>query len=258
MESLLYLHNETGNIFTHLLGGLAFFGLFFVTYWYMMVGYSTISWKDRTAMGIFLASAVGCMGLSAFFHAVTCHSLTVCRMWNKCDYVGIVLLICGSTVPILYYGFYCDPKLQFVYISMMMGFGILTSYVCLSHRFLTPEFRTTRSATFSALGLSGIFPLTHAIWIHGFRFVQQSLSFWPLVTMGALYLIGAVIYASRVPERLYPGKFDYLSVAHQIFHCLVVAAATVHYFGVLKAFRFWHENNAQCEVDMDSFVRLIQ
>ena len=29
-----------------------------------------------------------------------------------------------------------------------------------------------------------------------------------LVLMAALYIVGAVIYAVRIPERIFPGKFD--------------------------------------------------
>ncbi|KAI8591266.1 hemolysin-III related-domain-containing protein [Geranomyces variabilis] len=257
MRTLLFLHNETGNIFTHLIGSLAFLALFRVAYVHGLVGFETVGWQDRAAMATFLASAAGCMGMSAFFHAVTCHSFKVCRMWNKCDYVGIVLLICGSTVPVLFYGFYCDARLQAVYITMMTIFGSLTAFMCLSNRFATPDFRYIRTANFCALGLSGIFPLTHAVYLHGFTFVRQSMSFWLLVAMGVLYIIGAFIYASRVPERLFPGRFDYWGHSHQIFHCLVVAAASVHYFGVLQSFRFWHERNPRCEIPMDDFVRSI-
>lgn len=30
----------------------------------------------------------------------------------------------------------------------------------------------------------------------------------PLIVLGLLYILGAVFYALRVPERWFPGKFD--------------------------------------------------
>ena len=42
--------------------------------------------------------------------------------------------------------------------------------------------------------------------------------------MGGLYLMGAVIYAARVPERWRPGMFCYAFHSHNIFHFLVRAA----------------------------------
>jgi len=44
---------------------------------------------------------------------------------------------------------------------------------------------------------------------------------------------GAAIYASRWPERLKPGHFDYMFNSHQLFHLAVVVAAFVHYHAVL-------------------------
>ena len=34
---------------------------------------------------------------------------------NQLDYLGIVILMWGSTIPSIYYGFYCDPGLQKAY-----------------------------------------------------------------------------------------------------------------------------------------------
>lgn len=46
--------------------------------------------------------------------------------------------------------------------------------------------------------------------------------------MGAMYLQGAWLFARRIPERWYPGRFDLALNSHNLFHVLVVAAACVH------------------------------
>ncbi|TPX66970.1 hypothetical protein SpCBS45565_g04143 [Spizellomyces sp. 'palustris'] len=254
MRSLFYLHNETGNILSHFLGALGFVASFFVTYAYAIEGVDTATYGDQTVIAVFLFSAVACLGLSAFFHTCICHSQDVCIMWNKADYVGIVLLICGSTVPTIYYAFYCHDTLKRMYLAMTTLFGVLTLFMCLSSRFSTPEYRFIRTGNFSALGLSGVLPLLHSINLYGFNFVSGSLAFWNLVIMAALYLAGAGIYASRIPERWYPGRFDIWGHSHQIFHILVVSAATVHYFGVMSDFRFWHAENPHCSVPTDQLI----
>jgi predicted membrane channel-forming protein YqfA (hemolysin III family) len=35
------------------------------------------------------------------------------------DYIGIVFLIVGSFIPSIFYGFYCHPILQILYITMV-------------------------------------------------------------------------------------------------------------------------------------------
>lgn len=55
-----------------------------------------------------------------------------------------------------------------------------------------------------------------------------------VIMEGLLYIAGAGIYAARVPERFAPGRFDLLGASHQVFHCLVVAAAGSHLVGLVK------------------------
>jgi adiponectin receptor len=57
--------------------------------------------------------------MSATFHAISNHSHEVAKFGNQLDYVGIVFLIAGSFVPSIYYGFYCELKLQRVYWAMV-------------------------------------------------------------------------------------------------------------------------------------------
>ena len=45
--------------------------------------------------------------------------------------------------------------------------------------------------------------------------------------MGLFYCLGPLVYATRIPERWLPGKFDFAGHSHQLFHILVVAGACV-------------------------------
>ena len=66
----------------------------------------------------------------------------------------------------------------------------------------------------------------------GFQEAMQEVSLHYTLIMGLLYLTGALLYATRIPERFMPGKCDIWFQSHQIFHLLVVAAAFVHYHGI--------------------------
>ncbi|MES1922235.1 hypothetical protein MHBO_003743 [Bonamia ostreae] len=54
--------------------------------------------------------------------------------------------------------------------------------------------------------------------------------------MGAVYLVGAFIYAIRFPEVYLPGRFDYFFNSHQLWHVAVFMGAFIHYFAVLKMY----------------------
>lgn len=68
---------------------------------------------------------------------------------------------------------------------------------------------------------------------------QMGLAY--LILQGVLYIVGAAIYAMRIPERFAPGKFDFFGSSHQIFHGFVLAAAVTHFIGLCKAYEYWHE-----------------
>lgn len=80
-------------------------------------------WKDVAGFAIFLIAAVVCLGFSSFFHTVACHSRDFAHRCNKLDYIGIVVMIVGSFLPALHYGFYCHPRLQAMYAFMITSLG---------------------------------------------------------------------------------------------------------------------------------------
>ncbi|CAG8453139.1 2690_t:CDS:10 [Ambispora leptoticha] len=245
-KSLFYLHNESGAV--------GFIVLAFTTYIYTLSSTSSVKWWDFLVFYCFLAGAMICLSLSSLFHTFCCHSEKVCADWNRCDYIGIVTLIVGSFYPMIYYGFYCNSVLQIVYLSLISVFGIATIIVAVAPTFRSPEFRWFRTGLFLSMGLSAVFPIGHAIALYGIHLCFDVISLKHMLIMGLFYVVGAIIYGCRVPERWYPGKFDIWGASHQIFHVCVVSAAVVHYHGVILAMSYWHKENHECKVD----IRLMQ
>ncbi|KAK4057606.1 hypothetical protein OIO90_001251 [Microbotryomycetes sp. JL221] len=160
------------------------------------------------------------------------------------DYLGIVVLISGTFVPAVRYGFFCDPHLQTFYITLIYVAGAGTAYTVLAPHARTPEYRRFRAWVFIALGLSALFPVGHALIRYGLSKASDSLSLPWLALGGFLYIFGAVLYAERVPERYKPGRFDILGSSHQIFHVLILLAAWCHWCAIAEGYRFWHEERA--------------
>ena len=117
--SVLQLHNETVNIWSH--GIPALLSLPTACYLYLLLRprYDKASTGDMITMGTFFFSAALALGISATFHAVSNHSPAVAKKFNQLDYAGIACLIAGSFVPSVYYGFWCDRRRQVVYWSMV-------------------------------------------------------------------------------------------------------------------------------------------
>jgi len=128
-------------------------------------------------------------------------------------------------IPAFYYGFYNNPKLIYIYNGLGVVLFIVAFVISLWPKFGRPEYRPLRAIVFLSFGLSNVIPGIHWLLIIETEFI---FPFSLVILQGALYVIGALIYALRVPERYMPGKCDYWPQSHQIFHSLVTLAAIVH------------------------------
>lgn len=240
--SLGYVHNETCNVYSHIIGVLIMISL--TLYGLFVDGVlSDGPPLQILAMFMFIAGSSVGMTLSFLFHLFDCHSQHVHALFARLDYAGISIMIAGSFVPSVYHAFYCTPHVQVTYMVLIWLFGIACTLISLLERFATPEYRTYRMSLFLFMGLSGIVPGLHTVLKHGSTHVMASHSvFWHL-TMGTLYVFGAVLYGLRFPERFAPGRFDIVGHSHTIFHVCVVLAACAHYRALLdmKSYFATHE-----------------
>ncbi|CAJ0580265.1 unnamed protein product, partial [Mesorhabditis spiculigera] len=230
-KSIFAVHTETGNIWTHMYGCVAFIG---VAIGFLCQSDLKVQFMEKLIFSAFFLGAVICMGMSFVFHTVQCHSDNVSKFFSKLDYTGITLLIVGSFIPWIYYGFYCRPQPMLVYITMITILGISAMVVSLWDKFAEPKFRPVRAGVFVAMGLSSIFPAIHFFITDGFWVMWREAALMWLLIMAFFYLSGAALYATRVPERFFPGHCDYWFQSHQLFHTFVVLAAFVHYYGMCE------------------------
>ena len=260
-SSLTYLHNETVNIYTHLVGAL---GALYAGGITLFASFSALrgSWgsavlpriaeadtSDVLVFACFFGGAATCLSLSATYHLVSNHSHSVARWGNALDYLGIVALIWGSFVPSIFYGFKDEPGLAKTYWSMITVIGVGCAIVSVKEKFRTPDWRQFRAGMFVTMGLSAILPVCHGLQLYSMDTLERRIGLSWLILQGVLYVLGAAVYAGRIPERWKPGHYDILGNSHQIFHVLVLLAAVSHFIGLTKAFDYWHNH-----ADMSQFI----
>ena len=117
--SLFRLHNETVNIYSHLIPAILSLPVSLVLYLKLRDRYARADAIDAIVIGLFLLSFALALCMSAIYHTISNHSPRVNRLGNQLDYVGIVLLIAGSFVPSIFYGFWCDSRLILLYLIMV-------------------------------------------------------------------------------------------------------------------------------------------
>ncbi|XP_071702245.1 heptahelical transmembrane protein 4-like [Rutidosis leptorrhynchoides] len=176
----------------------------------------------------FLGGAMFCLLSSSACHLLCCHSKQLSYIMLRLDYAGIAALISTSFYPVVYYSFMCHPFFCNLYLGFITLLGIATVMVSLFPIFDRPEYRHIRAGLFSGMGLSGVAPILHKLILFWNQPEAVHTTGYEIL-MGTFYGLGSLIYATRIPERWMPGKFDIAGHSHNLFHVLVVAGAYSHY-----------------------------
>ena len=58
----------------------------------------------------------------------------------------------------------------------------------------------------------------------------------PWAVGGVVYIVGAIIYAMRIPEKFFPRKFDLVGSSHQIFHLAVLGGFTIMFVDSVRLY----------------------
>ena len=197
----------------------------------------------RWPLYIIVCSAITCLSFSTIFHLFGVMNEKYNNILNRFDYGGISLLISGSCYPPYYYFFYYDKVCKYLYLSLITAFGIGTFIYSLTDDFNKPQRRCLRGTLYLIFGLCTAIPILHMAffgkYIEGYS-DDITLLNWYLG--GISYIVGALFYILRFPEKKFPGKFDYFGASHQIFHVLVFFGALFHFIGSLEAYNYRFRN----------------
>ncbi|OAG42077.1 hypothetical protein AYO21_03812 [Fonsecaea monophora] len=235
-----YIHNESVNIYSHLIPAVLFLlGEGYIQQ-HLASRYSRVTGADFVAFSIFMLAAVTCLSLSATYHTLMNHSQHVEHLCLRLDMLGVVIFILGDLVLGIYMVFWCESLPRNIYWAMIGVFGTLTIFMTLHPKYQGSKYRLFRALMFVATGLCGIAPLIHGLYVFGMSGMMRK-AFPYTLAKAACLLSGTAFYATRFPESRYPGKFD-LWGSHAIFHVLVVCAAVVQLMGYLDAFDHAHAN----------------
>ena len=102
-----YIHNESANIYSHLIPA----GFFLLGKWYIQQyfasRYSRVTGADFVVFSIFMLTAVTCLSLSAMYHTLMNHSQHVEHFCLRLDMLGVVIFILGDLVLGIYMAFWC-------------------------------------------------------------------------------------------------------------------------------------------------------
>lgn len=168
---------------------------------------------------------------SVFYHLFGCISSRACADFLKLDYCGIGLGILGCYLCGLHISFECyrDWRIRYEILIILIMLFAVVYYIHGVQRYIQQNIHV---ALFIIIALLGFFPGFHWYYLHGGWtnvFVQE---FFPkLFVLYGILGFGTIVYLIKLPERFFPGYFDFIFASHQIWHICT-----------LSAFIWWYEN----------------
>lgn len=82
--------------------------------------------------------------------------------------------------------------------------------------------------------LTGFLPFGQLAYTRGVAWAQYFYA--PITKSLVVYITGACLYASKTPERFFPGFFDYVGCSHNIWHVAVLGGIVFHYMAMQAMF----------------------
>lgn len=234
VRSMLQVSNETVNIWSHALGFVVVLAI--ALYFYPSShNFSLSTTADVLIAAVFFLAACKCLVCSTMWH--TMNSIAEQNLMERfacVDYTGISLLIAASIMTAEYTAFYCEPISRTVYMATTAALGVGGVIVPWHPTFNRPDMSWARVAFYVSLVISGFIPVVQLNLTRGPSWCYYFYA--PVAKSIIVYLLGACIYASKIPERWWPGGFDYIGGSHNLWHLAVLGGILFHYMALQEFF----------------------
>jgi len=234
VRSMFGLSNELVNIWSHAIG--LFIVLAIAFYFYpTSVNFSVSTKTDVCIAAVFFFAACKCLVCSTMWHTMnSVADQTLMERFACVDYTGISLLIAASIMTTEYTAFYCEPVSRWIYMTLTATLGIGGVILPWHPTFNRADMAWARVAFYVTLGATGFAPVLQLNLDRGGAWAWEFYA--PIAKSITVYLVGAVVYASQIPERWCPGAFDYIGGSHNLWHFAVLGGILFHYMAMQEFF----------------------
>ncbi|KAI9704081.1 MAG: hypothetical protein M1836_006942 [Candelina mexicana] len=234
VRSVVMVSNESVNIWSHAIGLMIVLAI--ALYFYpTSVNFSLSSKTDVFIAATFFFAACKCLVCSTMWHIM--NSIAEQKLMERfacVDYTGISLLIAASIMTTEYTAFYCEPISRWIYLLSTAVLGVLGVILPWHPTFNRADMSWARVAFYVSLGATGLIPVIQLNLTRGAEWT--SYFYAPVFKSMAVYLLGAVVYAAQIPERWWPGGFDYVGGSHNLWHLAVLGGILFHYLAMQEFF----------------------
>lgn len=171
----------------------------------------------RVATAVYAATLSACLGVSAAYHRGHWSS-GVRSVLRRIDHAAIYLLIAGTFTPVAVLAL--SGWVRALTLAVVWGGGAAGIAV---DSIWNDAPRVAQVLPYVAIGGFGVVLMPSLVVTLGIAAVAL------LACGGATYITGAVVFARRRPDP-WPGTFGF----HEVFHALVVTAATMQWVAITR------------------------
>jgi len=210
--SVFNIHNETINIWTHM--------ICLIYYVYILI----INYNNNIIIKLYEIVSIICFAMSTCYHTYMPISHKNYLLLLKLDLFSIILNIVTSNILIFYYWFWCYERIRNIYMffsGLYLGIGIIIllkidiikKYNCI--------------LVYYSIYNVGII----ISYIHIYNLTDgdvDKIIKYNFTDSMKYFLVGFIIYTTKIPERLFPRKFDIIGNSHQLWH--VFSSFGIYYF----------------------------
>ncbi|KAL4238269.1 oogenesis [Mactra antiquata] len=255
--SLFQLHNETVNVWSHIIGCVVILYKLYHFFDEFDLGRDHV----LTTLLLFGISCLIGLGTSAAVHLLHAKSPYIHFVAFMVDYIGATFCSFGSGIAALYgyskaetYDSIKDFYAPLVFISSYLNFlNLCLAKIWYGH---DPHNLNRKYMFIFGMGIQAF--INMAPWIPRFVdcFHDNTCSFSSLNHISIIpfvFVLEAVAFAAHQPEKTFPGKCDIVGQGHQLFHVLIV----LNHVFQLDAIYIDHKNNLTGHSEPDFWFYLI-
>jgi len=256
--ALFSVHNETMNVWSHLLGAIWFACCYFELRSHNLAPAMSQPSTDlekteatalvverlRTMTPVFSAAAVICLSMSSIAHLMAPVSpRRLSRTLWTLDSLGISMCILSGYFPAMTFGFRCLPAERDLYTAVVVLLSLASAVMGLAAASGTvPYFERVRVLVLVLLVLFGLWPLFR------YRLTAPPAEIAAFVPLNCLMFVmnglGLTCYATKWPESRWPGAFDLRGGSHLLWH-LATLSGLLCYQSSLMRMIHWFDDERQ-------------
>ena len=264
--SIFKIHNETINIWSHLISLITFIYIL----WYDVINYKkcnianitdipgitdignvnnaidilqsdNILYYNYIILLLYDLISIITFGISTIYHTFIPNDYYNYIILLKLDLLTIILIICSSNFIIMYYWFWCISNYLNMYIiaSCIYLFGgiILLCYLDIIKKY---NYILIYFSSYNLGIIIGYIYINYNYKENVNKYIVYNFA-GPLT----IYMIGFIIYSAKIPEKVLYNYTDYIGNSHQIWHILSFVASYLFHEEV-KKYIIYRNNNYLC------------